>query len=91
MQRLVLHYPLHVGYYGNNLLKDVRIMITATKPNVSLDGRYTVTQTCKALGIHRNTLARYTASHAIKCSYRKADHRKVYTGENIIRLWKSQL
>lgn len=66
-------------------------MITATKPNVALDGRYTVMQTCRALGIHRNTLARYTESHMIKCSYRRCDGKKVYLGANIIQLWKSQL
>ena len=42
-------------------------MITATEPRVTLDGRYSVSQTCLALGIHRNTLQRYTEQGLIKC------------------------
>lgn len=33
----------------------------ATEPQVADGGRYSVTQTCAALGIHRNTLERYNA------------------------------
>lgn len=37
-------------------------MITSEEPTVSSTGRYTVTQTCEILGIHRNTLREYTSS-----------------------------
>ena len=35
-------------------------MITSIEPVVSLIGRYTVKETCKLSGIHRNSLRKYT-------------------------------
>lgn len=66
-------------------------MITCTEPIVSETGRYNVTETCKILGIHRDTLQKYTNSGYIKCGYRKSTCRKFYTGNEIVRFWKSQL
>lgn len=47
-------------------------MITSTEPNVSATGRYSIGETCAALGIHRNTLCRYTEQGLIKCGFRRA-------------------
>jgi predicted site-specific integrase-resolvase len=44
--------------------------MTAEEPRVSREGRYSVTQTCLALGISRNTLRKYTDEGYIKCGYR---------------------
>ena len=53
-------------------------MITSEEPTVSSTGRYTVTQTCEILGIHRNTLREYTSSGRIKCGFRRESARKFY-------------
>ena len=66
-------------------------MMNPERPSVTLDGRYTVMQTCRALGIHRGTLARYVERGIIKPHYRRVDRRKVYTGRDIIRLWLASL
>lgn len=66
-------------------------MMTPERPSVTPDGRYTVTQTCAALGIHRGTLQRYTERGHIRPHYRRADGRKVYLGRDIIRLWLASL
>lgn len=66
-------------------------MITPTRPSVTLDGRYSVTQTCTALGIHRSTLLRWTERGIIRPVYRRADMRKVYMGRDIIRIWTASL
>ncbi len=66
-------------------------MIRATEPVVAADGRYSVSQTCTALGIHRNTLQRYTEQGLIKCGYRRESARKFYKGSEIVRFWKAQL
>lgn len=66
-------------------------MITATEPRVALDGRYTVSQTCLALGIHRNTLQRYTERGLIKCGLRRETARKFYLGRDIIKFWRAQI
>ncbi len=66
-------------------------MVTALEPQVAPTGRYTVGQTCKHLGIHRNTLRKYTDAGYIKCSFRRETARKIYTGQEILRFWKSLL
>lgn len=65
-------------------------MIVPSEPNVSLNGRYTVSETCRILGIHRNTLRKYTQSGAIRCGVRRVDSRKYYLGSEIKRLWNSK-
>ena len=66
-------------------------MITSEEPTVSSTGRYTVTQTCEILGIHRNTLREYTSSGRIKCGFRRESARKFYEGKELIRFWRAQL
>lgn len=66
-------------------------MVTAIEPKVSPTGRYSVKQTCEQLGIHRNTLRRYTEEGHIKCSFRRETARKIYLGREILRFWNSQL
>jgi len=61
------------------------------EPNVKLDGRYSIAQTCKVLGIHRTTLWRYTAYGRIKCGIRRSTAKKFYTGSEILRLWKATM
>ena len=53
------------------------------KPNVLIDEIYTIPETCRALGIDRRTLRRYTAAGSITCHIRKADQRIVYRGKDI--------
>lgn len=66
-------------------------MITAIEPNVSATGRYSVGETSAALGIHRNSLRRYTEQGLIKCGFRRPTARKFYLGSEIIKFWKAQL
>ena len=60
-------------------------MITSEEPTVSSTGRYTVTQTCEILGIHRNTLREYTSSGRIKCGFRRESARKFYEGTDLFQ------
>lgn len=66
-------------------------MITATEPNVQENGRYSVTETCNILGIHRNSLLKYTNECKIKCGVRKTTNRKFYAGREILKFWRAQL
>ena len=66
-------------------------MITAELPNVTVSGRYSITETCKALGIHRNTLRRFTDEGLIRCGFRKMNARKFYQGSEILRFWQEQM
>lgn len=61
--------------------------MTSDKPKVNPAGRYSVKNTCRLLGIHRNTLLNHTKAGDIKASYRKANHSKFYTGMEITKFW----
>ncbi|MDY5010340.1 MAG: helix-turn-helix domain-containing protein [Sodaliphilus sp.] len=65
--------------------------MTTTEPNVSLTGRYSIIETCELLGIHRNTLTRYTNKGRIRCGIRRVNGRKFYTGMEILKLWKAEM
>ncbi len=65
----------------------------ANEPQIVATARYSIGQTCKLLGIHRDTLRRYTdRQKVIKCGYRTIGNRKVkfYLGSEILRFWKRQ-
>ena len=66
-------------------------MVTSEEPNVTPTGRYSVTETCRALGIHRNTLQRYTQEGKIKCGFRRNTLRKFYAGVEILKFWRATL
>lgn len=66
-------------------------MITPVEPNVNELGRYSVMETCAALGIHRNSLRKYTEQGLIKCGFRKLSARKFYSGREILKFWRAQL
>ena len=65
--------------------------MTNVEPKVSDAGRYTMTETCKALGIHRNTLRRWLQSGKMKVKFRRIDNRKVIEGSEIKKAWRVAL
>ena len=65
--------------------------ITCNEPQVNINSRYSINETCKLLGITRKTLLKYTLYGLIKCGYRKATMRKFYTGLEITRFWRAAI
>ena len=65
--------------------------MTNIEPKVADAGRYTMTETCKALGIHRNTLRRLVKAGKMKVKFRRIDNRKVIEGAEINRAWRVAL
>nr|DAI80614.1 MAG TPA: helix-turn-helix domain protein [Caudoviricetes sp.]DAT49933.1 MAG TPA: helix-turn-helix domain protein [Caudoviricetes sp.] len=65
--------------------------MTNEEPKVADAGRYTMTETCKALGIHRNTLRRWVQAGKMKVKFRRIDNRKVIDGAEIKRAWRVAL
>ena len=61
------------------------------QPKVQPNSRYTVTETCKLLGIDRNSLLKYTQSGRIKSGVRKSTAKKFYLGSEIINFWNRQI
>lgn len=66
-------------------------MMVNDEPKVSANGRYNITETCRKLGIHRNTLLKYTKLGVIKCGIRRSTAKRFYSGSEIVRFWKSQI
>ena len=64
--------------------------MTKTQPNVAPDGRYELKDAAEALLIDRSTLLRYTHSGKIRCGIRKSNGHRVWTGAEIIRLWRAE-
>ncbi len=53
---------------------------------IDLGRDYTIGETCALLGIHRNTLRRYTSQNKIAMAVRKADGKILYRGRDIEKL-----
>jgi len=59
--------------------------------DIDLGGVYTIGETCTLLGVHRNTLRRYTRQNKITAQVRKADGKVMYRGRDIERLVKTTI
>lgn len=62
-----------------------------TELKISDTARYSVGQAAALLGVHRNTIARYTRSGQLKCGRRRANGRPFYLGSEIRRFWLATL
>lgn len=59
--------------------------------NILPAGQYSIKETASILGIHRDTLRKYTDSGALKCSYRRATLKKFYKGVDILNFIKGEI
>ena len=62
-----------------------------TEPQVSETGRYSITQACAILQIHRHTLTRHADTGKINYGVSKINHRRFFYGRDILRYWRSSL
>lgn len=65
-----------------------RESMTPTEPKCYDEGRYSVTEACSLLGIHRTTLERYRKANLIKAGFRRTTSRKFYLGSELKKLWR---
>lgn len=63
----------------------------SSEPKVVLNYQYSIAETCEFLGVHRESLRRYTRDGKIRCSFHRSNKRKFYLGSEILRFWKSKL
>lgn len=63
------------------------------EPKVPPTARYSIGEASKILGVHRNTLRKYTnvGPLGINCQHRKSNGRKFYTGSEIVRFWRASV
>ena len=52
-------------------------------------GRYSIKETCNALGISRETLRKYTTMGLIRFGMRRSTGKKFYSGKDIVSFWKA--
>lgn len=60
-----------------------------TEPKIPLGARYELRQTAALLGVDRSTILRWTNLGLMSCSIRRTNHRRVWTGAEIIRVWRA--
>ena len=61
--------------------------MTSVRPNIQKDGHYNVTETCKHLGINKDTLRKYTSMGWIKHHIQMGTCRKFYLGADILQFF----
>lgn len=66
-------------------------MMTAYRPDVVLNARYSVKETAALLGIHPNTVRNYVKGHKLRVEYCKANGRPRCTGAAILKLWEQTI
>lgn len=65
--------------------------MVSEQPNVRPAGRYSVTETCRLLGVHRNTLLKWRHSGFLRPSgCHRVNGRMYYTGLDIIKFWNTR-
>lgn len=64
--------------------------ITSIEPKVDRMARYTPTEAAQLLGIHRDTLLKYTRQGWIRAGQHKVTGRRFYLGAEIVRFWKAK-
>lgn len=63
------------------------MILSPIQPDVKLDGRYCINDTCRFLGIHRHTLRKYSESGEIQYRLRQNGKTKFYLGREILKFW----
>lgn len=66
---------------------------TGMEPQLPPMQRYSLSEACEILGIHRNTLSRKTREGYIRCEYRREGKRMypIYLGSEIVRYWRGAI
>lgn len=65
--------------------------MTNTQPNVDPKGLYGTNEAADALGVHNTTICRWHRQGILKGGHRRCNGHSVFSGEEIIRFWKSMM
>ena len=82
------HYQDAQELKNQNFLKSPKM--TAEEPNIRTTGRYSVNQAAEVLGVHRNTIRRWTESGLLRYGIRTATGRKFFQGSELLKIWQNQ-
>ena len=60
-----------------------------TLPDIEMNSRYELKDVAAILGVSPSTIHRWTRKGLMICQYRRANNRRVWTGKEIMRIWKA--
>lgn len=60
-----------------------------TMPQINPSSRYELREAAKFLGVSPSTITRWTNRGLVRCYYRRINHRRVWLGEDLLRIWRS--
>ena len=66
-------------------------MMTAYRPDVVLNARYSVKETAAILGIHPNTVRNYVKEQKLRAVYSTVNGWPRFTGAAILKLWEQTI
>lgn len=63
--------------------------MTSKEPNVLPTAKYELKEVARLLDVHKSTVLRWTKLGYMNCSIRKTNHRRVWTGAEITKVWRA--
>lgn len=69
----------------------INMCINSIKPSIVSEGRYTVSQAARLLGVHRSTIWRWVNDKKLKPIGGDTNVRKRFLGSDLIRLWLNDI
>lgn len=63
--------------------------MTSAEPKIPKAGQFSIKETAEILGASRTTIWRWTKMGYLKAKYHRVNKRPFFTGDEIIRFWKS--
>ena len=63
--------------------------MTTNTPKVKPDDKYELRETAQLLGVHATTVLRWTRIGLLRCSIRRINGRRVWTGKEILSFWRA--
>lgn len=64
--------------------------MTNTEPKIPDADTYLIGETAAVLGISRHTVNKYLKDGFIRCGIRRCNNKKIFTGAEIKRFWRSR-
>lgn len=61
------------------------------KPNIHPDARLELKEAAAVMQVQKGTILRWTNSGKLKCSIRRANNRRVWSGKDLISFWRANV
>lgn len=65
--------------------------MVANEPQITPSAKFELREVAKILDVHASTVLRWTRMGLMNCTIRKTNHRRVWTGAEIIKVWRASM